>query len=155
MHHVKTVLVLIVLAIVLGLAWIRLAPNAPEPWHTDPLTATRTTTGGWMVRPEGGDATGPALALPPAQVLQMLDTIALATPRTERLAGSMDDGRITYVTRSRLMGFPDFTTVTVVDTPDGAVPVLFARQRFGSDDMGVNRARVDDWLARLATAATP
>ena len=48
------------------------------------------------------------------------------------------------------MGFPDFTTVSMVASLDGAQPVLFARQRFGEGDQGVNRARVEGWLAQLA-----
>jgi hypothetical protein len=42
--------------------------------------------------------------------LARLDEIALATPRTTRLAGSPDEGRITWITRSALWGFPDYTT---------------------------------------------
>jgi uncharacterized protein (DUF1499 family) len=28
--------------------------------------------------------------------------------------------------------------------------LIFARSRFGDSDLGVNRARVEDWIARLS-----
>ena len=73
-----------------------------------------------------------------------IDAIARATPRTTVLAGSVAEGRITYVTRSRLWGFPDYTTVE----RSGDRITLFGRLRFGRGDMGVNRARIEGWLAQ-------
>ena len=149
----KIVLVVILLLVAGGMLWVRLAPLPAGQWHADPLTATRSTPGGWIVRPEGGDATSPLMQAEPALVLAALDRVAQSTPRTSVLAGSVEEGRITYVTRSRLMGFPDLTTITVLAGADGgALPVLLARQRFGYEDMGVNRARVEDWLAQLDAA---
>lgn len=81
----------------------------------------------------------------PEDLLARLDAVALATPRTRRLAGSVAEGRITWITRSALWGFPDYTTAEV--RPDGLY--VHARLRFGSEDMGVNAARLRDWLSRL------
>jgi len=90
------------------------------------------------------------LALPdPAAALARLDAIAMASPRTRRLAGSPAEGRITWISRSRLWGFPDYTTAEA--TPGRLV--IHARQRFGSDDWGVNAARLQDWLAQLSLAS--
>lgn len=149
--------VLLGLVVVIGalLAFVRLAPNDPALWHVDIASATRTTSGGWVVLPSGGDAAAPNFAEPSADLLAMLDRIALDTPRTSLLAGSVAEGRLTYITRSALLGFPDFTTVQTADTADGTALLIFARQRFGDGDMGVNRARVDDWLAQLQAATTP
>ena len=77
-----------------------------------------------------------------------MDRIILATPRTEVLEGSVEAGKRTYVTRSQWMGFPDYTTV--MQNED--VLELHARLRFGQSDLGVNKARVEDWLAQLASA---
>mgnify|MGYP000701681118 CR=1 FL=1 len=77
--------------------------------------------------------------------LEQLDMIARATPRTRVLAGSLAEGRYTYVTRSAIIGFPDFTTVE----QQADVVRIHARQRFGSSDLGVNAARVDGWLQAL------
>ncbi|WP_428515957.1 DUF1499 domain-containing protein [Roseovarius sp.] len=77
--------------------------------------------------------------------LARLDTIIRDTSRTTVLAGSVDEGMITYVTRSALWGFPDYTTVA---HRDGRI-VLYGRARFGKSDLGVNAKRLDGWLAQL------
>jgi uncharacterized protein (DUF1499 family) len=148
----KTLMVLAAL-LVLGLmalaAYVRLAPSEPARWHVDPTVAPRPGKAGWLVRPTGGDAAWPVFAQPPTKALAALHEIALATPRTRLLAGSPQEGRITYVTRSRLWGFPDFTTVQVLPAEGGATFAALARLRFGQSDTGVNRARLDAWQAAL------
>lgn len=142
--------VLILLAVAAaGLLYIRLAPSDPARWHTDPLAAPVPGMNGWLLRDGDGSAPAPVFAATPAEVLAALDAVAMDTPRTVRLAGSAEEGRITWVTRSRLVGFPDYTTATAVAGEGGTRLVIFARQRFGSGDWGVNRARVEAWLGRL------
>ena len=84
------------------------------------------------------DALGP-------EGLARLDAIIRATPRTKVLAGAVAEGMITYVSRTRWMGFPDYTTVQ----RDGDVLKIYGRLRFGRSDLGVNKARVEGWLAAL------
>ncbi len=121
--------------IVLGLAYIRLAPSDVSRWHVAPrVSGDKTLQGGVKRRIEAGPG-----------ALQRLDAIARATPRTQVLAGSVDAGMITYVSRSLVFGFPDFTTVQQQD----GVLKIFGRARFGRSDFGVNRTRVDGWLAVL------
>ena len=130
----------------LGLmALVRLAPVDPAVWNVAPPAATNPAQG---VQPFTGGARAD-LTLPPDQAratLAALDRIATQTPRTRRLAGSVDEGRITWETRSALWGFPDYTTAQI--TPMGLT--LYARLRFGREDMGVNAARLRAWLAALA-----
>ncbi len=116
--------------------WTRCARPRPAP-----------TAG--LCGPSGGDAAGPVLDLSPPALLAALDRVARATPRTAVVAGSVAEGRITYVTRSALWAFPDYTTVAAVPVADGASPVLLGRARFGRSDLGVNRARIEAWLAAL------
>lgn len=131
-----TVLWVLLALVVVGMGFIRLAPSDPSQWHVVPaVTQDRDLPGGAMHILT--DAEG-ALAL--------IDAIARATPRTTVLAGSVDEGMITYITRSRIMGFPDYTTVR----QEGDTLTVYARLRFGRSDLGVNRARVDGWLAELA-----
>ncbi len=126
---------LIVLVVIGGLAWIRLGPSDPAVWHVDPkVTADQDLAGGVRRRISGG-----------ADTVQALHRVILETPRTEVLAGAPDEGRITYVTRSLWMGFPDYTTVQL----EGDSVEIYARQRFGQSDQGVNRARVTGWLDQL------
>ena len=130
-------------------AWVRLAPSDAERWHTDPLTAEPPGGNGWLVRPAGGDGEAPVEAIPPAELLRRLDAVALAEPRTRRIAGGPQEGRTTYRTRSRIWGFPDYTTVAAVAEGQGARPVLLGRAHFGRSDLGVNRARIERWLAAV------
>ncbi|MCU0906690.1 MAG: DUF1499 domain-containing protein [Rhodobacteraceae bacterium] len=124
-----------------GMAWVRLAPSDPARWHVDPATGTSGP---------GSHAARVTLPLPPEAALAALDAIAMAEPRTIRLAGSPAEGRITWVSRSRVFGFPDYTTAAAVPRGDGSELVVFGRLRFGQSDLGVNAARVGRWLAALA-----
>ncbi|OYX41851.1 MAG: hypothetical protein B7Z02_14715 [Rhodobacterales bacterium 32-67-9] len=146
----KPALLLLLALIVLGgMAWIRLAPSDPARWHVRP-TGT-PSPGGPLVPVEGGAKA--ALALPgetTEAVLTRLDAIARATPRTTRLAGSPEEGMITWITRSAIFGFPDYTTAAARMDGTATILALHARQRFGRRDFGVNAARLHDWLARLA-----
>ncbi|MGR3321068.1 MAG: DUF1499 domain-containing protein [Pseudooceanicola sp.] len=116
-------------------AYVRLAPSDAGHWHAVPDTATDRTLDGGVIR------VIPAYA----DTLKRLDAIARDTPRTQVLAGGPGTGMTTYVTRTRFWGFPDYTTVA----RRGEEVVIYARLRFGRSDMGVNRARVDRWLAAL------
>jgi uncharacterized protein (DUF1499 family) len=125
----------VVLIVVAGLAWIRLAPSDPAVWHVDPkVTADQDLADGVRRR-----------IISEPQTFAALDRIILATPRTEVLSGSVEEGKVTYITRSQWMGFPDYTTVMKSDN----VLELYARLRFGRSDVGVNKARVDGWLDQL------
>lgn len=126
--------VLLALAVIV-VGYIRLAPSDPAVWHRPPeVTGDKDFKAGVtrLVRagPDG---------------LARLNEIALATPRTKVLAGSVEDGMITYVTRTAVMGFPDYTTVQQV----GEDLKIYARQRFGRSDLGVNKARIERWLDAL------
>ncbi|RVT84097.1 DUF1499 domain-containing protein [Rhodobacteraceae bacterium CCMM004] len=146
--------VLIVLAVGLAAAlllalYVRHAPTDAARWHVDPKTAERPGKGGWLVRPEGGDATAGVWDLPPAEVLARFDALVRAHPRTEVLAGSVAEGRITYVSRSDFWQFPDYTTVEAVAVPGGSSLAVLGRLRFGQSDLGVNRARIQGWIDRI------
>ena len=133
----------LILALLAALAFVRLAPVDAARWHIAP-----TASGPWNeVTPAKGAA---SLRLSPdkgapADLLARLDAVAMATPATRRLAGSVAEGRITWETRSALWGFPDYTTAEA--RPDGLY--IFSRLRFGADDFGVNAKRLQDWLSRL------
>ncbi|MBP0481024.1 DUF1499 domain-containing protein [Sagittula salina] len=134
----RKIFYLIVLLGIGGLAFIRLGPSDPAVWHVDPkVTADQDLASGVRRRvpAQSGD-------------FVRLNGIILATPRTELLAGNVEDGFATFVTRSLWMGFPDYTTVRESD----GVLEIWGRQRFGTSDMGVNRARVDGWLDALKAA---
>ncbi|WP_163850462.1 DUF1499 domain-containing protein [Pseudooceanicola aestuarii] len=123
------------LGLIIGaLAYVRLAPSDPVRWHRLPQEVAR---GAVVEIPAKGDA------------LSRLDRIALDWPRTRRLAGSPAEGMITYVTRSGLIGYPDYTTVQLT----GDQLRLWGRQRFGTEDFGVNAKRLNAWQASLEAGA--
>jgi hypothetical protein len=135
-------------------AYVRLAPSDPVRWHIDPADpALAPGEARFLVRPDGGDIPGPVFDLPPGALLAEFDEVARAEPRSRVIAGSVEEGRITYVTRSALWGFPDYTTVQAISDDGGARLLIYARSRFGGNDWGVNRARVEAWLARLGSGA--
>lgn len=120
---------------VVAAGYIRLAPAAPDRWH-QPLDfeADRDLKGGVM------------RVIPAApEDWARLDAIIRATPRTKRVFGQPREGRVTYETRSAVMGFPDYTTIE----RHGETIRLYARLRFGRSDFGVNRTRVARWLEAL------
>ena len=153
----KIALLLLALILAGGLAYLRLAPSAPARWHVLPPDAG--TPEGSVIAPPGTDpvqdspgGARASLTLPdvsPDAALARLDAIALSTPRTTRLAGRPEEGMITWITRSAVFGFPDYTTAHAVRTGSGVDLILHARQRFGQKDLGVNAARLRDWITRL------
>jgi uncharacterized protein (DUF1499 family) len=134
----------LLVALVAFALYVRLAPSDPGRWHASPgadgpageVVVAGLNRATLRLGPEAG-----ALA----DLLARLDAVALETPHTVRLAGSVEEGRITWVTRSALWGFPDYTTAEVL--PDGLY--IEARSRFGQGDNGVNAARLRDWQSRL------
>jgi len=144
---------LVLLVLLAGLmVYIRFAPTDAARWHVDPMTAPVPAMNGWLLRDGDGSAPSPVFAADQVALLAALDAVAMASPRTDRVAGSPEEGRITWVTRTRIMGYPDYTTVTTVAGADGTRLVILGRQRFGSGDWGVNRARIEDWVARVQAA---
>lgn len=126
----------------LGLAgYIRLAPSHPARWHRPiaenlrfgPPGVVLALKGGALLRLVGNDLAG-------------LNRLVLADDRSELLAGSVKEGRLTWVTRSAFWGFPDYTTTEL--RPGGVY--IHARLRFGVGDRGVNAARLRDWAVGLA-----
>jgi uncharacterized protein (DUF1499 family) len=134
---------------------MRSVSDDPAAFHIDPATAARTgAPNDFLVAPEGATAARPdriaeVHPMPPRALLERLDSVAMGAPRTERIGGSLDEGWITYVQRSRVFGFPDYVSVRAVEVPGGSALIVWSRARFGYGDFGVNRARVENWLAAL------
>ena len=145
----KTALLLVVLIVAAGMAYIRLAPSDPARWHIDPAPPMALPHGAVVAEPGAARAVLDLGTISPEEALSRLDAIALATARTVRLAGSPESGRITWITRSAVFGFPDYTTAAATRTGTSTEVKIYARLRFGSDDFGVNAARLGAWIARL------
>jgi hypothetical protein len=120
--------------------YVRLAPSDPAVWHRDPETVPDPATPNFA-------RADLVLPLPLPQVAERIEAIARAEGAA-RLAG--DAGMSTWLTRSPLMRYPDYTTIRLVRTDAGTRLTALARARFGYGDQGMNRARLDRWLAALA-----
>ncbi len=131
------------------LAYVRLAPSGPE-WHVDPEAEGRSGPGRWLVA-DGGDAPALRLAVPPGAALSAFDAVARGRG-AERLVWAPEEGRASYVVRSSVLGFPDYVSVKAAPEGEGTRLSAYSRLRFGQGDFGVNRARLEDWTARLRAA---
>lgn len=131
----RMVVWVVILAVVAGLAYVRLAPHDVERQHQPIAQGTDTDFDGGAVRTVEG----------PEALLSAADRYMQSLPRTSVLAGDVASGRITYVTRSKIIGFPDYTTL---EYADGRLKA-YARLRFGTSDLGVNRDRLEGLLATL------
>lgn len=134
------------LALLIAMAAVRLAPLDPARWHVSLAGQPRSAkpNDAAIYPPEGG-----AWPLAPQALAAAVQAVALAEPRTRLLAGSPAEGRMTFVQRSAVWGFPDLVTVETFAEGPGAGLRLWSRSRFGYSDFGVNRARADRWLAAL------
>src|SRR6056297_1355566 len=114
-------LILGAIGIAVALAvYVRLAPTDASVWHEMPGAVTNRDLTGGAMRVVGAGEDG----------LARMDEIIRATPRTEVLAGSVAEGKVSYVTRSKVFGFPDYTTLREA----GPQLELYARSRFGKSD---------------------
>ncbi|MEM7295526.1 MAG: DUF1499 domain-containing protein [Pseudomonadota bacterium] len=126
------------LAILFGLAalgafliYVRVAPSDPSYWH---VSVTDAADPGWA-GVKLHEVTGSLLCL---------NDVALASGATG-LAGSPEEGRVTWIVRSPILSFPDYITA---EQTDAGLHIL-SRLRFGAYDWGVNRRRIEDWITRL------
>ena len=148
----KLAVILVVVVILMASLYVRLAPIDPARWHQMP---NRTEAG---VFPDiGGHEI--VFAFPDRDAaltaVQSLDQVIRRAPRTNVLAGEVGDGLVSYVSRSAVWHFPDLTTVSVVkkgeaglsqDTESWLVSIR-GRLRFGKADLGLNRQRIEAWVA--------
>ncbi len=117
--------------------YVRLAPLDPQKWHAlpDDVIHADMQVGAMRVVNEID-----------TEQLQQFDDIAMRDRSTQRLAGHPDDGMVTYISRSKFWGFPDYTTARL---RAGRLEI-YGRLRFGRSDFGVNATRIDRWLRLLA-----
>ncbi|MEO0402352.1 MAG: DUF1499 domain-containing protein [Pseudomonadota bacterium] len=124
--------VFICVSLVAWAAYVRLGATDGPKWHAEIVAQSDADMIGGAVRVIRADP----------EVMAAADAYMQALPRTEVVAGSIASGRITYVTRSATIGFPDYTTLQYAD----GILKMHARLRFGRSDFGVNRKRLEGVL---------
>lgn len=71
-------------------------------------------------------------------------------PRLTRRATDPARHRHLFVQRTAVFRFPDVVQLEFLEVPpDRSTLCLYSRSVYGYGDLGKNRARVEDWLARL------
>ena len=96
------------------------------------------------------DATAPEFALSAETLQAHWRTMVGAEPRVEFL-GESDDGRqLDYVQRTARWRFPDLITVRFIALgSERSTLAIYSRAVYGQSDFGVNRERIEAWLAKL------
>ena len=124
---------------------------APVDW----ATLTRHPTNDALICPAShcpnatADQQAKVYPLAPADLLARLKQIALAEPDTKELAPDRDR-TARFVQYTRLMRYPDTIDVEVIPIGENqSTLALYSRSLVGRKDFGVNRARLQRWLAAL------
>ena len=96
------------------------------------------------------DLEAPEFKVPADALYRLLQTAIAREPRLERVGADDKHGTLRYVQRSRWMGFPDTINVKINPLENGRSTVLlYSRSQWGKGDFGVNRARLERWIAML------
>jgi len=128
----------------------------PAVWHVDPLTApTPVKPHSFRMAPpaltnEVVDMPAPVFTANPTLMAKAFDDFVLSQNKTTRIAGSPEEGWMTYIQRSPRWNFPDYISVKFIDLNGGKSTIaIFSRSRFGYSDLGVNKKRVLTWVNTL------
>jgi hypothetical protein len=128
----------------------------PAIWHVDPLSEPQSVKpNSFRMAPpalteEFVDSPSPVYTVNPTLMAKAFDDFVLSQSKTLRIAGSPDEGWMTYVQLSPSLNLPDYISVKFIDLNGGkSTVVVYSRSRFGYDDMGVNGERVMSWVGTL------
>ncbi len=121
----RTMFVIIVLALLGGagfLAWyVRTVDHDPSVWHVDPLQVPPSETPNafrvappqateWPVQMEA-----PIYEADAETLARAFDDFVMVQPRVERVAGTVEEGWLTYVQRTPQLRVPDYISVRFYD----------------------------------------
>ena len=133
------------------------AQGLPQPQPIDMHTIERPASPNTALAGPAGfapapDVLTPTYQMPAAQLNEAVRAVATAQPRTFLAADYAAEHKTHWVVRSAVFNFPDLVTAQVTDAgPDSSTLVLYSRSVYGRSDLGVNRQRIDSWLAALRT----
>jgi uncharacterized protein (DUF1499 family) len=147
---IKIVVIGILLAVAGVMLYVRFTPTDAAMWHVDPRAISKPAKpNNWLIRPVGGDARPPHYRAEVADLVAAIEAAAAGMGDMRLIAGSAQSGHLTYQSRTKWMGFPDFTTFRVYSTDEGVSFAAFSQARFGHSDLGYNRARLEAMLALI------
>jgi len=109
-----------------------------------------------LAAPAGGHPaahlTVPPLPVDAGTAWALLRGFGARFPRTTLIGEWPDRRQAQWVERSALANFPDIIAAELRAAPGGAGLFLYSRSLFGWSDFGVNRRRVERWLATFEAA---
>ncbi len=110
-----------------------------------------------LAAPEGftaahADVVSPTYSVSAEALFEAAREVLAAEPRTRILAVFRDERQIALEQRSSLFGFRDSIWVQAVERKDGSSLLIYSRSNVGYWDLGVNRNRVETWLAAIGKA---
>ncbi|MGE0661237.1 MAG: DUF1499 domain-containing protein [Reyranellaceae bacterium] len=123
------------------------------------LRLHRSKNNQYLVAPQGHTADtphriAPVFDRPVSELAGDFRRHALAQPRVKLLEVSPDGQRLELVQRSRIFRFPDRISVEFIAVDETrSTLAIYSRSRYGSNDFGVNRKRIDAWLAAIDAPA--
>ena len=98
------------------------------------------------------DIVTPVFQVAPARLYDAVIAVAAAQPRTFVAATYPAERQAHFVVRSAWFNFPDLVTAQIGEAGgETSTLVLYSRSVYGRSDLGVNRQRLDSWLAALGT----
>jgi uncharacterized protein (DUF1499 family) len=133
------------------------AQGLPQPQPIDMQRIERPASPNTALAAPAGfapppDVVTPTYAMAAGRLYDAIRAVAAAQPRTFLAADYTAERQTHWVVRSAVFNFPDLITAQVSDAgPDGSTLVLYSRSVYGRSDLGVNRQRLDTWLAALRT----
>ena len=113
-----------------------------------------------LAAPAGSDPTPdivtPVFAIPASRLYPAVVAMAADRPRTFLAAEYPAERQVHFVARSTVFNFPDLTAAQVGEAgANRSTLVLYSRSVYGYSDFGVNRQRLQGWLADLRTRLNP
>ena len=136
------------------------AASLAERLALDPLTVERSgRPNDALVCPTGqcratADRQAPVLALPAADQRRLWEEGVQSSPRARLLQHSGDPLLLHAEQRTALLRFVDTSAVRILPLSDhSSTFAAYSRSELGYYDLGVNAARLDDWIARVVAAA--
>lgn len=140
----STLLLILFIAFV-GVLWLRFAPIDRDDWHADP--ADTEVGGGRGLRLIGLEA--PRYPAETETVLANFQEIVLDDDNTRRLEGDLDEGMITFVVRSHVLGLAEVITAKAVAEGSKTKLSIASRPRFSLSSREAAAARLDRWLQEM------
>jgi hypothetical protein len=96
------------------------------------------------------DIVTPHYRIPAAGLFVLVQGMAAGQKRTYPAAFYPDQLQAHYVARSAVFNFPDLVMVQVREEgPNDSDLIVYSRSIYGQSDFGVNRGRVEAWLAAI------